>query len=237
MDALTEARMIARSQGRWGASQGSYFKCLGAAVGTGTASSLQQTFSDTSAIFLMENGAPATSNVYSYPDYFRIVVTSPDTAGTDFQVSGLVDTTIRYISGGQRQTGVGQSNVSGPVNVSLAQTAGHQQQTAVAAGALVLVAASIKRVALSRAIVKKNAAAPIGVAGDEFLFTFNASLESQGTGSKAGTTAANYRENLGIVCIPPQGSFALNAWFTAALTAGFTFEWEAGWWELASFPA
>jgi len=116
MDALSEARMIARSQGRWGASQGSYFKAMNPTPGTGIIGpGGTQAFSATSALFVWRNTAPATSNVFVFPDYVKLLVTVVDTSATAMHYLFALDTIPRFNSGGTSL--MAAANANGPVNV------------------------------------------------------------------------------------------------------------------------
>lgn len=242
MDALTEARMIARTQGRWGAAQGQYFKAVNPTIGTGITGPAAQSFTTAANLLTIWNQAPATSNVFVFPDYIKTLVTVVDTGGTALQYAVSLDIIKLYSSGGTIITdrvGV-QASASGPVNVlrqlptSNPTWPGFGAQAQIAFGAITTVAGGILTVA--RGVMKAATAAPVTVVNDEYIWTFNSSLESSGTSSKLGTTAAVYRDNVGIVCIPPQGSMALRLW-VPAITVGATFEVEVGWWEVPAYPA
>lgn len=209
-------------------SQGGYYKAIyGTPGGTGVVSSTQQTFSTTSAIFEIENPTALNpgANLYTVPDFLRLVVTAVDTAATAFHYCGVSDPKLRYSAGGYQPI----SPELGPINV-LGMNAGGMPQSNVHLGALTLNSAGANRLIDERGTMKINAAAPLTAVGDEFLFCFD-EPDTEPAGARGGTVAATYRQNVGVVIVPPTSSYATLSWFPG-ITGAFTFEFELGFWEL-----
>lgn len=237
MDALSSAKFLQATVSRWAAAQGYYYKAVNATPSTGIISSTQQTFSATSGLFCMQNTAPATSNVFLFPDYLKLLVTVVDTTATAFQYLGAVDNALRFSSGGTAlvTAGTAASN-NGPMNTRR-RVVGTLPQASIFYGALTLAAEGTQVVRQSRGCVKANAA-PVTQVNDEYYFTFGPSADAGAGSAKtaAAATPSIYRQNVGMVSIAPQGSFVFNAWFPA-ITVGFTAEVEVGWWEVPADPA
>ena len=237
MDALTNAKFLAGTQGRWLASQGQYFKAMNGTPGTPITGPTTTAFSTTAALFEVENSAPTGSNVFLYPDYVKLLIAGADTttAASQFNYVGVIDPILRFSSGGFQPI----SPEAGPVNVlrmnnqsgliTMPQANWHF-------GAVVLNTAGANRLIMARGQAKTGQTTNLAVVGDEFYFSFSPGYDVGAGAAKTGTTATIYRQNLGVVCVPPQSSFALLTWFPN-LTAAFTFELEAAWFELPSYPA
>jgi hypothetical protein len=237
MDALTSSKFLSATLARWAAAQGYYYKAVNATPSTGIISSIQQTFSATSGLFCIQNSAPATSNVFLFPDYLKLLVSVVDTTATAFQYLGVVDNTLRYSSGGTALNTVGTAAANnGPMNTRR-RVVGTLPQASLTYGALTLAAEGSLVVRQSRGCVKANVA-PFSQVNDEYYFAFGSSADAGAGSAKtaAASTPSVYRQNLGMVSIAPQGSFVLNAWFPA-ITVGFTAEVEVGWWEVPADPA
>jgi hypothetical protein len=251
MDALTSAKFLAGTQGRWLASQGPYFKAISPTIGTGQLGPTATAFAATTSAFLcIQNTAGAGSNVFVYPDLARFLVSVADvvSAGSSLQYALVLDQALRYSSGGTQLVTPGTyANNNGPTQSSRigatplgGQATGAKSygpQAAIFAGALVLTAESANAVRIGRGIIKVAAASPVCVVADEYFFSFSNSYDSGAGQSKIGTTAAIYRQNPGLVGgIGPQGSLALHLWEANQTTAP-TLETDIGWWEAPSYPA
>lgn len=235
MDALTSQKYLAGTLGRWITTRGQYHKATWGTPGGGSppACAVNTTFSATSALYEVENPLPVGGgNVYVIPHYVKLLVTAADTLGTDFHYSAVIDPKLRFSSGGFQPI----SPEFGPVNVLNMNQPGLMPAAAWHFGPLVLNAAGPNRLLMARGQVKHVGAAPLTSVGDTFLFTY-AGGDMLPTGSIVGaaTTPTRYREDLGFVCVPPQSSHALLAWFPG-LTVGFAFEMECGWWEVLGDP-
>lgn len=238
MDALTSAKFLQATVSRWAAAQGYYYKAVNATPSTGIiASSTQQTFVATKGLFCIQNTAPATSNVFLFLDYLKLLVTVADVASTSVQYLGVLDNTLRYSSGGTQLVtpGTAASN-NGPTNTRR-RLVGTIPQAAIFYGDLTFAAEGSQVVRCARGAIKAGAA-NITQPNDELYFGFGPSADAGAGSSKtsAATTPTIYRQNLGMVSIAPQGSFVLNLW-QPAVTTGFTAEVEVGWWELPADPA
>jgi hypothetical protein len=241
MDALTNAKFLAASTARWGASQGWYYKAINATPGTGILGPAQATFSATSAILEMQNTAPSGaggSNVFAFPDYVRMFVTVADAsgAGSSFQYVVSIDNKLRFASGGTQivlpgtyanNYGAVQAQRIGPANI-----VSNGPQLAIFAGAVVLNAESANVVRTGRGAFKQTAASPVASVNDEYVLTFGSSADQGAGSSKLGavTTPTTYRQNVGVHGIAPQSSLAVH-WFFSGATTGVTVEFDIGWWE------
>lgn len=242
-DALTSAKFLAGTQGRWLASQGQYYKAISPTIGTGQLGPTAAAFSATSAFLVMQNTAPANSNVYLFPDLARLLCSVIDatSAAGSLQYAISIDTILRYSSGGTQLVTPGTyANNNGPTHTARmgpAQVKATGPQTAVFAGALVTAAESANVVRVARGFVKAGGATAVCVVGDEFIFAFSNSYDGGSSSTKVGTTAAIYRQSPGLVGgIGPQGSLVLHLWELLETTAP-TFETDVGWWEIPSYPA
>jgi len=235
MDTLRSGQYLAGTLGRWLTVRGQYHKAVWGTPGGGSppACAVQTTFSTTSAIYEVENPLPlGGGNVYIIPHFVKLLVTAADSTATDFHFSGVLDPKLRFSSGGFQPI----SPEFGPVNVLNMNQPGVMPAAAWHFGPVVLNAAGTNRLLMARGQIKHVAAAPLCSVGDEFLFTYTGGDGiTSGSIVGAATTPARYRADLGFVCVPPQSSHALLAWFPA-ITAGFTFEMEAGWWEVMGDP-
>lgn len=250
MDALTSARFLAGTQGRWLASQGQYYKAISPVIGTGQLGPAATAFSATSAFLLMQNTAPAGSNVFMFPDLVRLLTSVVDitsAAGT-LQYAISIDQILRFASGGTQLVTPGTyANNNGPTQTSrigatplggqATSAKAYGPQTAVFAGAVVAAAESANVVRVARGFVKQGAGTAVCVLGDEFVFAFSNSYDGGSSSTKVGTTAAIYRQSPGLVGgIGPQGSMILHLWETLETTPP-TFEVDVGWWECPAYPA
>jgi hypothetical protein len=237
MDALTNAKFLQASVARWGASQGWYYKAINATPGTGIVSATTASFSALAALVEFQNTAPATSNVFVFPDYVKLIVSVADveSAAGSLNIVVALDNKLRYASGGTQIVTPGTyANNYGPVNAQRTGAAvivPNGPQTALFAGALVLNAESATVIRSARSVAKVGGATNFGVVGDEFLFTFGPSNDAGAGSAKTGTTAAIYRQNLGLQSIAPQSSLAMHFW-CPNITTGVTVEVDAGWWEM-----
>lgn len=250
MDALTSAKFLSGTQGRWLASQGQYFKAISPTIGTGQLGPAATAFSATSAFFVMQNTAPATSNVFLFPDLLRLLTSVVDvtSAAGSLQYAISIDNVLRYSSGGVQLVTPGTyANNNGPTQTSRigatplgGQASGAKSygpQAAIFAGAIVTAAESANVVRIARGFAKAGAATAVTVLGDEFFFSFSNSYDAGSGQSKVGTTAAIYRQNPGLVGgIGPQGSMVLHLWEILETTPP-TFETDVGWWEAPAYPA
>ena len=247
MDALNKIRVEEEMRGRWHVAGGRYYKAMtGTPGGAGHTVTVNTTFSSTSAIFEMENpnqiypnsagGAPPSianaaqdpygqGSIFLYPHYLRMTIVTSDTNGTSIQWVGVLDPKLRYSSGGFQPI----SPEYGSENVLVMNQVGYAPTAGIHVGAVTLNAAGANRLIMGRGVMKANAAAPIAVVNDEYLFTFG-NMENVSGALKTGTTPAQFVQSLGPVCVPPQSSFAILAWYPA-LTVGFAFDFEFGWWE------
>jgi len=237
MDALTNAKFLAGTQGRWIASQGQYFKAMNGTPGSAITGPTTTSFSTTAALFEVENSAPANSNVFVYPDFVKLTIVGVDTttAASTFNYCGVLDPILRFSSGGFQPI----SPETGPVNVLRMNNqggAGTMPQANWHFGAIVLNTAGTNRLIMSRGVAKVGQTTALTVAGDQYYFSFSPAYDVGAGAALSGTLPAIYRQNLGVVCVPPQSSFALLTWYPN-LTAAFTFELEAGWFEMPSYPA
>jgi hypothetical protein len=250
MDALTSAKFLAGTQGRWLASQGQYFKTISPTIGTGQLQPAATAFSATSAGFLMQNTAPAGSNVFLFPDLLRLLTSVVDVtsaAGT-LQYVISIDNILRYSSGGTQLVTPGTyANNNGPTQTSRigatplgGQASGAKSygpQAAVFAGAIVTAAESTNVVRVARGLAKQGAGTAVMALGDEVIFAFSNSYDGGSSSTKVGTTAAIYRQSPGLVGgIGPQGSMILHLWETLETTPP-TFETDFGWWEAPAYPS
>jgi len=237
MDALTNAKFLQASGARWGASQGWYYKAINATPGTGIVSATTAAFSATAALVEFQNTAPAASNVFSFPDYVKLIVSVADveSAAGSFNLVTALDNKLRYSSGGTQVVLPGTyANNYGPAQAQrtgAANIVANGPQTAVFAGALVLNAESATVVRTARSVVKVGGATNFGVVGDEFVFTFGSGSDAGAGAAKTGTTAAIYRQNLGFQSIAPQSSLAMHFW-CPNITTGVTVELDVGWYEM-----
>lgn len=239
MDVALQTKLIDATQGKWSGGQATYFKTMNGTPGTGVSSSTQQTFSANQALFEVENhaasptafdqgtgGTESETATYLILDYVKLLVVASDTAGTAIQYVGTLDPLVfRFSSGGFQPI----SPEIGPVNVlnmNKVTPAGIWHF-----GAVTVTSPSANRLIMARGCVKANAAAPIAVPNDEYYLSFGLGADAGAGSAKGGTAATIYRQNLGIVVVPPASSFVLNAWYPS-ITGAFTFELEAAWWEL-----
>jgi hypothetical protein len=238
MDALTNAKFLQASAARWGASQGWYYKAINGTPSTGIISAAQTTFSATSALLCMQNTAPTGSNVFTFPDYVRFLVSIVDASGaaSAFQYVIAIDDQLWYASGGTQVVTPGTyASNNGPVQAlrtGADQMPTYGPQTAIFVGALTLNAATTEVVRTGRGSLKQTAASPVAAVNDEYIFTFSPSSDSSGS-AKLGAVAtpAIYRQNVGIHSIAPQTSLAMPFWFSGA-TTGVTVEVDIGWFEM-----
>jgi hypothetical protein len=236
MDALTNTKFLAASLGRWGASQGWYYKAINATPGTGIVSATTTAFSATAALVEFQNTANTGSNVFSFPDYVKLIVSVADveSAAGSLNVVASIDNKLRFSSGGTQVVLPGTyANNYGPVQaqrIGPANIVTNGPQTAIFAGALVLNAESGNVVRTARSVVKVGGATNFGVVGDEYILTFATGNDAGAGSAKTGTTAAIYRQNLGFASIAPQSSLALHFW-CPNITTGVTVEVDVGWFE------
>jgi len=249
MDALTSAKLLAGTQGRWLASQGQYFKAISPTIGTGQLQPAATAFSATSAGFLVQNTAPATSNVFVFPDLLRLLTSVVDvtSAAGSLQYAISIDNILRYSSGGTQLVTPGTyANNNGPTQTSrigatplggqVTSGKSYGPQAAVFAGAIVATAESANVVRIARGFVKAGAATAVMVVGDEVVFAFSNSYDGGSSSTKVGTTASIYRQSPGLVGgIGPQGSMLIHLWELLETTPP-TFETDFGWWEVPAYP-
>lgn len=236
------------SQGRQLAAAGYYHKaCWGTPDGgSPPLSSIQQTFSTTSAIATFDMPTKRTQAYHgtqpgdSVPqtqiavlDYIRFTVRVADTSATAMFVAGQADQANRFSSGGFQPI----PPELGPIAVSGMNTPSKMPGLLSHFGPIVLNAAGANRLLThSKIPVKQVAAAPLFLVNDQLFFSFaNAFDVTPNSGSASTTGNANpsvYRTNMGPIVIEPGNNWSLLAWFTA-ITVGVTFEpSELGWWEL-----
>jgi hypothetical protein len=244
MDSLTLAKFLGGTGGRWLASQGCYHKFVNAAPGTGIISDVQTGFVATKALIVMQNTAPANSNVFCIPEYLKFLVTVVDAsgAGASFQYAFAEDSILRYASGGTQVVLPGTyANNYGPTNalrIGPANIKSSGPQTAVFMGALTTAAESGNVVRVARGAIKQTAASPVAAVNDEYYFSFGLVADAGAGSTKLGAVAtpAIYRQNVGIQPIAPQSSLVMHFWFAGAAT-GVTMEVEGAMYEVPAYPA
>lgn len=243
MDVFNTMKYASLTNGNYAGMEGSYMKAVNQVWGTGILSSTQQTFSATSALLILQNGllglykgagkvatALGEGSTFVVPDFFRMTIVTADAAATSMQWAIAMDTTLRYVSGGQQPT----APALACNNPLVAGNVGYAPKGNVFVGNLVASAESANVIHVGRGSTKTVTTAPLFQAGDEVLFAFgNMASAVQGTkgGGVSGTNPANYRSSVAACGAPPQGSIVLHAWFPA-ITTGVTFEYEVGWWEI-----
>jgi len=242
MDNLGIVRREEEMRGRWHVAGGKYYKAMtGSPGGGGHASTTNTTLSSTAALFEMENpnqiypfsagGSPSLianaaqdplgqGSIFIYPHYFRATVVSPGTGTTSVEWWLVIDPKLRFNSGGFQAI----SPEYGAENVLVMNQAGFAPTANVHVGAISLNVAGTNRLICGRGTLRQG----LPVVGDEWLWMFGDTFA--GSGNKAGTTAQLITENVGPICIPPQSSFAILAWYPGMATA-FNIEFECAWWE------
>lgn len=241
MDFLSASRFLDATRGRHIAATGQYRRFVNATPGSGILLNAATSFSATAASVIIQNTAPASSNVFLFPDFLKLIVTvaSTESGAGALNYVGALDTKLRYSSGGTQVVTPGTlANNNGPASAhpDFLQQKAYQSQAAVFVGALVANAESGAATRIERGQFKTAAATPLCVVGDEYTLTFGPG-EDVGAGfSKIGTTSSIYRQNAGIVGIGPQGSLVIHT-FCPNQTTGVTVELAGGIWELSAYPA
>jgi hypothetical protein len=252
MDALQAIRREEELRGRWNVAGGKYFKAMtGSPGGTGHTVTVVTAFSSTAAIFEIENpsqiypamnaGSPpgmlnaaqdplGQGSIFLYPHYLRLtVVTAQDGTGTSIQWVGVLDPKLRFSAGGFQPV----SPEFGAENVLVMNQAGFAPVAGIHVGGVTLNAAGANRLIMGRGVMKdKGSSTNLATVNDEYLWTFG-NMENVSGATKAGATAtapAQYVQSLGPVCVPPQSSFAILAWYPGLVT-GWAFDFEFAWWE------
>lgn len=227
---------VLTTDGRFHAVTGTYFKAIYGSPGdgAGVTSSTTAAFSATSALFGWDNLAPSMGQLDTWviPDYVKltIIVADAETAAGALNYCGVTDTIKRFSSGGYQPISPELGPVNG-VNMN-GQASGLMPFAAPHLGAVSLVAGSANRLIHQRGVAKVGAATNLFVVGDQIYFSFGTSYDVGAGAQLTGTTAAIYRQNVGYVVIPPQGSYYLLSW-VPNITTAFKFEFEMAWWELA----
>ena len=218
---LDESRLSLMASGgflespRYGrASVGQYFRATNPTFGTGIAAGIVTGFVATTPLLIIQN--PATSSVKICLDYIKLMNTVAGASSTQAHMGVILDTALRYSSGGTQLTG---NNVNtGSANNSQAQ---------IYFGAVTAAAATAARL-LGRDIIKTQAA-PCWVVGDEvFIKAENVDTPA---GATNGTATAIYPAPCGPVIIAPGHSFLLYQWNIANATTAPSWEVEIGYWE------
>lgn len=196
------------------ASAGQYYRATNPTFGTGIAAGIVASFAATTPLLIIQN--PAASPVKIYLDYIKLMNTAAGATSTQAHMGVILDTALRYSSGGSQLTG---SNVNtGSPNNSQAQ---------IFFGALTATAATSPRL-LGRDIIKTQAA-PCWVVGDEvFIKAENADTPA---GATNGAATAIYPAPCGPIIIAPGHSFLFYQWNVANATTPPSWEVEIGYWE------
>lgn len=200
------------------AAEGTYFRACNPTMGTGIATNVTTSFSDSSAIAIIQNLANSGKSIYM--DYLRLICTAAGTGATSFQIAIVLDPTNRYISGG---TAVFGTNCNTGFSTFT--------NNAITFGAVSTTNTDVNYKRQASRLTLKTQAAPCMVVGDQYLINFAAN-ESP-SGPNGGAVAAQYGTNLGANCLASQSithSLIVHAWWPG-LSVAPSFEFEAGWWE------
>lgn len=196
--------------------EGSYFRAVNPTIGTAIATSIQTSWSATNAALVLRNTSLTRRII---PHYVRLICNVAPASATSCQLAIVLDTAVRYSSGGSDLT----------ANIQCADTSqGPASVADLRFGALTCSAASAPRVVGRSAI--KTQAAPAVTVGDEILITFGGVDGAAALSSGAAT--ARYVVQTGHVVLGGQNhSMLLHIWNPANAATAPTYEVEAAWWE------
>lgn len=196
------------------ASLGQYYRATNPTFGTGIAAGIVTGFVATTPLLIIQN--PAASPVKIYLDYIKLMNTVAGATSTQAHMGVILDTALRYSSGGTQLTG-NNVNTGSPNN----------SQAVIQFGAVTALAAVNPRL-LGRDIIKTQAA-PCWVVGDE-VFIKAENMDTP-AGATNGAATAIYPAPCGPIIIAPGHSFLLYQWNIANATTPPSWEVEIGYWE------
>lgn len=191
-----------------------------AAGGSGTAMSIQTSFSDTNAALILRNGDSAKTYL---PVYLKLRVTAAGASTTSSEISFQVDAISRYSSGGTSMT-IYRSNPSSSAPASNAT---------VNVGTVTAAAASASRQYVGSFLIR-SAAAPAHIVNDvhHFYFGMNNANGYSKAASPSDTTAAPgtiFTWPVSACAIPAGGSLTVHIANVANATTAPSFEFELAW--------
>jgi len=196
---------------------------------TGILVNPDQAFSGTKGMFCIQNEAPLGtqgdngSPLMVVPSWFTLSCTVISAADTSARLYGVVDSKLRYSSGGSQliapEFGYKRADFNGTVAGALPAKAGPFAR--VQFGNLTFTAASALKQNINSRIFKTQAT-PQWNLGDQVTFIF-ASPRTSGQALNAAAAASSIVVYLGAVALPPQSSYTLHYWAPAQTTAP-TFE-------------
>lgn len=211
------------------ADEGSYFVGTTPTPGTGIAMTISTSFSDTVAMFAIQNTDDEANNNNRriYLDYLRLILSG--TAPTAVVSRHFAGKRSRWVD--REPTTAANKTLVTPVNI-----AGSSGRTSIArvlsysaAAAMTVPASSPADPVTFRACLPTG----LGVAGDEYILKFG----SEDFNAKVGLTAVRATDVARItahappIIIEPGEWFVLHEWCLTEATNGPTFEYELGWWE------
>jgi len=190
---------------------------------TGIIVNADQTFSNTKACFMIQNEAPLGSSITVAPKWFTLSCTVADVAGTSARLYGVVDSKLRFSSGGSQliapEFGYKRPDLNGVAAGSVPAIPGPFAR--VQFGNITVAAPSGNKQNVNSRIIKTQATPQFNV-GDQVTFVFGRPVTS-GQPLNAAAAASHVVVYLGAVSLPPQTSYVLHYWEPAQTTAP-TFE-------------
>jgi hypothetical protein len=203
--------------------EASYFVTRSPTVGTGIATAAAPTSYVSTTPFMVIQNMNQSGGRCLYLDYIKLTCTLQGTGGTALYYATMIDSILRWSSGGSGSAGTGQTSVlAGPYPTK--SDAAPNSSALVYAGAVTAAGNGSAARLLSVGVLRS---AVIPVVFDTYLLNFGGVNLQQDSVLTTGSNVAQRSLVHPPVCVGPGGSFILNLWLPSQGAASI-YEIEIG---------